>query len=62
MKKEFFSLRASDKVSLWRSIPDTRDQLYVQKKRIIRTNKICFFVYLDVNQSSIQKIYQQHQL
>ncbi|CAF4925316.1 unnamed protein product, partial [Rotaria magnacalcarata] len=27
MKKEFFNLRASDKISLWRSIPDTRDQL-----------------------------------
>lgn len=27
MKKEFFNLRASDKVSLWRSIPDTRDAL-----------------------------------
>ncbi|CAF0806972.1 unnamed protein product [Rotaria sordida] len=27
MKKEFFNLHASDKVSLWRSIPDTRDQL-----------------------------------
>ncbi|UJR37273.1 hypothetical protein I4U23_029982 [Adineta vaga] len=25
VKKEFFNLRASDKVSLWRSIPDTRD-------------------------------------
>jgi hypothetical protein len=31
MKKEFFNLRASDKVSLWRSIPDTRDGLYVYK-------------------------------
>jgi hypothetical protein len=30
MKKEFFNLRASDKISLWRSIPDSRDQLYVQ--------------------------------
>ncbi len=29
MKKEFFNLRASDKVSLWRSIPDTRDGQYV---------------------------------
>ncbi|CAF1111639.1 unnamed protein product [Rotaria sordida] len=27
MKKEFFNLRASDKISLWRSLPDTRDQL-----------------------------------
>ncbi|CAF1553477.1 unnamed protein product [Rotaria magnacalcarata] len=27
MKKEFFNLRASDKISLWRSIPDTRDGL-----------------------------------
>ncbi|CAF0774469.1 unnamed protein product [Adineta steineri] len=27
MKKEFFNLRASDKISLWRSIPDTRDEL-----------------------------------
>ncbi|CAF1460935.1 unnamed protein product [Rotaria sp. Silwood1] len=27
MKKEFFNLRASDKISLWRSIPDTRDSL-----------------------------------
>ncbi|CAF1407936.1 unnamed protein product, partial [Didymodactylos carnosus] len=25
MKKEFFNLKASDKVSLWRTIPDTRD-------------------------------------
>ncbi|CAF1081248.1 unnamed protein product [Rotaria sordida] len=30
MKKEFFNLRASDKISLWRSLPDTRDQLYVK--------------------------------
>ena len=29
MKKEFFNLRASDKVSLWRSIPDSRDTAYV---------------------------------
>ncbi|CAF1565944.1 unnamed protein product [Adineta steineri] len=27
MKKEFFNLRASEKISLWRSIPDTRDPL-----------------------------------
>ncbi|CAF3989699.1 unnamed protein product, partial [Adineta steineri] len=27
MKKEFFNLRASDKISLWRSIPDTRHEL-----------------------------------
>ncbi|CAF1233072.1 unnamed protein product [Adineta ricciae] len=27
MKKEFFNLRASDKISLWRSIPDTRDSM-----------------------------------
>jgi polypeptide N-acetylgalactosaminyltransferase len=27
MKKEFFNLRASDKISLWRSVPDTRDGL-----------------------------------
>ena len=26
-KKEFFNLIASDKISLWRSIPDTRDPL-----------------------------------
>jgi hypothetical protein len=30
MKKEFFNLRASDKISLWRSVPDSRDQLYVK--------------------------------
>jgi polypeptide N-acetylgalactosaminyltransferase len=34
MKKEFFNLRASDKVSLWRSIPDTRDGMYVLTKTI----------------------------
>ncbi|CAF1405410.1 unnamed protein product [Adineta ricciae] len=27
MKKEFFNLRASEKISLWRSIPDTRDSM-----------------------------------
>jgi len=32
MKKEFFNLRASDKISLWRTIPDTRDVLYVKEK------------------------------
>jgi hypothetical protein len=31
MKKEFFNLRASEKISLWRSIPDSRDGLYVNK-------------------------------
>ena len=25
-KKEFFNLRASDKISLWRSLPDMRNQ------------------------------------
>lgn len=25
-KKEFFNLRASDKISLWRSLPDYRNQ------------------------------------
>jgi hypothetical protein len=32
MKKEFFNVRASDKISLWRTIPDTRDVLYVKEK------------------------------
>ena len=27
LKKEFFNLRASEKISLWRSVPDTRDAL-----------------------------------
>jgi hypothetical protein len=40
MKKEFFNLRASDKVSLWRSIPDTRDQLYVRPLSYIRRSFI----------------------
>ena len=26
-KKEFFNLRASDKISLWRSLPDARNLL-----------------------------------
>lgn len=30
-KKEFFNLRASEKISLWRSVPDTRNALYVQR-------------------------------
>jgi hypothetical protein len=25
-KKEFFNLKASEKISLWRSLPDVRDQ------------------------------------
>ena len=30
-KKEFFNLRASDKISLWRSLPDSRNKEYGKK-------------------------------
>ena len=57
MKKEFFNLRASDKVSLWRSIPDSRDPLYVEQKQKILVKQFS----LDAKLSTIPKISQQHQ-
>jgi hypothetical protein len=58
MKKEFFNLRASEKISLWRSIPDTRDVLYVNKE--IFYFLFNFDIQIDVNRLNIRKIYQVH--
>ena len=56
MKKEFFNLRASEKISLWRSIPDTRDSMYVVTNF---SNNLNLKFSLDVVRSIILKIYRQ---
>lgn len=40
-KKEFFNLRASDKISLWRTVPDVRETEYAMRGLIL--SNFCLF-------------------